>query len=218
MLPFDLRDDLERGIASIKDSLRQSGDDQRPEWSTELEPQLEQVSSAYDASATTDCLNQFVMAELDFVSQGDRGLGRLSTEIPRYGAHLRKHLRRLSSSDLFRLATLIRTQIVTGWLAFVVAREDPVQVFPPAESSELYRRWIPNIYSGAIVGAIDDQTARVLLGLGAAAMKEHIDFLRQHQVRGGSMFTKDKTELILSHYHVAGFALRIAQHMLAQGS
>jgi hypothetical protein len=41
------------------------------------------------------CMNLPVMAELDYHTPGDRGLGRLSTEVPRLGGHCRKSLAQL---------------------------------------------------------------------------------------------------------------------------
>ena len=207
---------LERAIASVKAALEISGDNSKPEWSTELEPQLDQVRENFAGNAILDCLAHFVDAELDFKTSGERGLGRLSTMVPRDGAHFRKHLHRLTPDERREAGNLIKTQILTGYLSFILPREDPVEDSMITDGDALYRQWIPQIYSSSLTSALDEENRILIAVLGADAMQRHLDFLGSNRIKGGGFFSPDKTNVILFHFHLAGFSLRPIELLLSQ--
>jgi hypothetical protein len=207
---------LEKAISSVRTALEVSGQDQRPEWSTELEPQLDEVRRAFSGEAIDYCLDRFIQAELDFESPGQRGLGRISEVVPRYGAHYRKHLRRLDTAQLDAVDALIRTQILSGYLAFVLPRESPVEAADVQNGENLFRQWIPHIYSSSLANAADEESRTLLAVLGSDAMQNHLQFLGKHGMKGGGFLSSDKTELILFHYHLAGFGLRIVERLVGR--
>lgn len=207
---------LERAISSVRAALKESGQDQRPEWSSELEPQLDELRDAFSGEAIDHCLDRFIQAELDFESPGNRGLGRLSEAVPRYGAHYRRHLRRLDPEELSTIDSLIRTQVLTGYLSFVLPREEPVESTGVGDGNHLFRQWIPHIYSSSLANAADEESRTLIAILGSDAMQRHLEFLHRHGMKGGGFFASDKTELILFHYHLAGFDLRMIEHLVGR--
>lgn len=54
-----------------------------------------------------ECINRFVDAELDFMTPGERGLGRASTYYPRLAAYERKKISRLGMQEHEILSTRI---------------------------------------------------------------------------------------------------------------
>jgi hypothetical protein len=214
--PPDYSQELERAISSVKASLRSSGNDQRPEWSTELERQLGELRRFFARDAIAFCVEKFVAAELDFEGRGDRGLGRLSSEIPRYGAYFRRELRRLAPSARDDLANAIRTQVLTGYLAFLLPRENAVTPSGITDGEALYQQWVPQIYSSALASSIDEKARTLLVGLGSDALNTHMDVLRRYQMTSSVVATNDKAEMMLFYYHVAGFGLRVVELLMAR--
>jgi hypothetical protein len=74
------------------------------------------LPSVMNQDAILHCIREFAQAELDVETPGDRGLGRLSTEVPRFGAYFRNPLVRLSPEDIDSLRQRIVAQLVAGSL------------------------------------------------------------------------------------------------------
>jgi hypothetical protein len=97
-------------------------------------------------------VNRFVAAELDFVTLGNRGLGRLNEEWPRFGGQYRIVLRELPSEQIERLRQAFGDEICSGYLfceylvecftGHVVPRVDYSDAI-----EELIESWVPTIYS-----------------------------------------------------------------------
>lgn len=86
------------------------------------------------------CMSKFINSELDFVTKGDRGLGRTNTFYPRLGALFRKH--EYINTEDFRL-TLVRL-FLTNYLIGLIMQVDKKDKNLTEE--ELYEKWIPQIY------------------------------------------------------------------------
>jgi hypothetical protein len=84
---------LERADASVlamRDALRDE-----PALSEQLGLWDKELRSCFNIVAVGFCFSKYISSELDSQTPGDRGLGRLSTEIPRLGAYFRKPISRL---------------------------------------------------------------------------------------------------------------------------
>lgn len=104
------------------------------EYSNEIFSEMEKIFSAekkidlfkknfnknyanINPGTTNYCVGQFVHAELDFATPGNRGIGRLTDALPRLGAYFRDSLSRLEKAGLNELDGLI-TKLILKRLSF----------------------------------------------------------------------------------------------------
>ena len=153
-------------------------------------------------------LKRYIQAELDFASAGDRGIGRLSTEIPRYGAYFRKRLSQLAPTDLGILRQQITDTVIAGYFSHVVTAEDPVLQPTAGSSDQLFSEWIPIIYSPAFPSSFSPEILRNVNGLLGHALTKHKAMLHVMNMRGRGWFRRDRTDDIIYYHGIAGFGLR----------
>ena len=70
-------------------------------------------------------------SELDFTTPGNRGIGRMTESIPRFGAYFRKPLSILSDQELNELSYLMQDLCLLGYLnsaVFIQWPENSVQL------------------------------------------------------------------------------------------
>jgi hypothetical protein len=153
-------------------------------------------------------LERYIEAELDFAGVGDRGIGRLSTEIPRYGAYFRKRLSQLAPSELEILRQQIIDTVIAGYFSHVVAAEDPVLQPTVSSSNQLFSEWIPIVYSAALPNSFSREIMHNVNGLLGHALTKHKAMLYVMKIRGGGWFRRDLTDEVIYYHGIAGFGLR----------
>lgn len=181
------------------------------ELSEHAERNFQQLKPKSNSDAIIYCLGKYIEAELDFMTPGKRGLGRMTAFIPRFGAYFRKPLSMLPLQERTKLYTLIQDLILRGYLVHALFVEESVEQAKLSSGPPLYEAWIPGIY-------ISDpsemgKNLRILFrACTDPALKALKGFLAQHRMRGGGFpFTGLKTDLILSYYAIAGFGLRVVE-------
>lgn len=164
---------LEHFDAAYED-LRELFDD-----STRFDAAYQSARKALNISAIEYCLRTFITAELDAATAGERGLGRVTTAVPRLGAYCRRQIRRLDASAQWQLYFLIQGAILRGYLtqALLIKDPRPVCVIDP---ETIFRMWVPVIYSSA--GAVSEGVADGIAAVADAAFQRLDAFFGQHDM------------------------------------
>lgn len=198
-------DDLESSMKAVRDAGQRD-----PKFLEEVNPRLTAIKEAFNFGAMDYCLERYIGAELDFKSSGDRGLGRISTEVPRLGAYFRKPMSKLDESELSELHNILQQIVLSGYLTYALVMEDPLKTAKLTGGSEIYEKWLPRVYS-----TDPSQTPEHLQGYMAAfsnvASERWTSFSTRHGMKGGGAFSQDKTPVILVYYIIGGFWLRATE-------
>lgn len=167
-----------------------------------------ELPSIINEAAILRCISAFTEAELDAVTPGERGLGRLSAVVPRYGAYFRKGLVRLSPQNVEALRQRIVAQLVAGYHSHVLLGEPDLLRSTAPDEESLFKKWVPVIYSLAFRNSFAQEDFEALEVLTTASVARHRELLASLGLKGGGFFSRDKSGLILSHFSLAGFSLR----------
>jgi len=152
------------------------------------------------------CVEKFVQAELDFVTPGNRGIGRLTESLPRLGAYFRDYFSNFKETELNKLDILITKLIIKGYLFSAAINGQPKEKVLSFSNQELYKEWIPKIFTFDI-NVISDNAGKLLLAITENDLRQIKDFFRLHNMRSKRLFSKDKLEYILMQYIIAGVSL-----------
>ena len=144
------RDQIEAEFQNVKRAIRDeylsANPDPDDELLADLDEHLEPVGRALDAPALVDaysevvpCVEAFVATELDTQTPGDRGLGRVGTHPPRFGAAFRGKLDDPARQDLASLIERMIFQTYAGTAAALQSfyeEPTPPRTRPPDEVFE----------------------------------------------------------------------------------
>ena len=191
----------------VLESLRESGLDIDSALD-DIKPNLENLPTKYSARVVEPCIEKFVDAELDFHSPGNRGIGRISEAIPRYGAYFKRFLQPLEQDSLARVRMLIEDQVLVGYLSHCYWCEEPLGEPTITDGETLFRAWIPVVYSSAARGAMNEDFAQLFSLISTPPYEAHKAYITGLGFKGGGLLSKDKTDMILFHYPLAGVLLR----------
>jgi len=182
-----------------------------------MESMFKQLISEFNSDAITYCLEKYIGAELDYTTPGSHGLGRMTTNIPRFGAYFRKPLSTLSHQELNELYLLIQELCLRGYLAPVLFVEEPIRHAKLSSGDSLYKAWIPRIYVSNPL-EMGPNLRAYIDACTVPVFKVIYDFMRQHGMKGGILFNRvgsflsmGKVNEILSYYILAGFGLRVVE-------
>lgn len=170
-----------------------------------IDASLLALQGVFNGQAVSFCLTRYIAAELDSQTLGVRGLGRISTHVPRLGAHYRKQISRMCPSELSELFSLLQTMMMQGYEAHAtleVLADGAIAEATMVRGQELFEAWIPLIYS------FNFDAAGELIGNFTYSGWEMIkEFFESHKMKVGDKKTKE----ILIYYMFAGFALRLVE-------
>lgn len=169
-----------------------------------------QFKKDYDGKRVGYCLEKYINAELDFTTPGNRGLGRMTEYIPRFGAYFRSQLSVMSEEELGKLYGLIQDFMLRGYLVHALFAEEPLGEAAISSSKDLYEKWIPGIYVSN-PSEMGNNLKNALAMCSNSAHEKLKSFLVSHNMKGGGFLSKDKTDLILMYYPLAGFGLRFVE-------
>jgi hypothetical protein len=179
-----------------------------------IESKFNQLVSEFNSKAITYCLEKYIGSELDYITKGSRGIGRLATIIPRFGAYFRNSLLRLSSQELNELYLSIQDLCLRGYLAHVFLVELSLNSSKITDEEALYKAWIPTIYVSDPFG----MGPRLITYIGDCTNSAFIaiyDFMRKNGIRRGIFLNKEGSFLsegtvnqIFTYYVLAGVCLR----------
>jgi len=165
------------------------------------------LRSRFNVLVVGACFSPYIRAELDFRTLGDRGLGRVSTSIPRLGAYFRKPMSRLSDVELRDLYGIIQDLMLRGYFTRALLLETPPKRAVLTAAPELYETWLAGFYSSD-PSQMGTSLRAVLATVTDSAFEALKAFFGGHGMRGGGLFREDKTELISLYYPLGGFAVR----------
>src|SRR3989344_623972 len=177
---------------------------------------LEKLKKNFQAStqnipleAIAYCIEKFVQSELDYQTQGSRGLGRSSDHWPRLGAYFRKAFTGLSAEEVKELDVLLTSLVMKCYLFLILVADNPKEVSKTIPSATLYEKWVPQIYTFDFSG-MSENTGNLMLAVAHSPLELTKNFLRAHGMKSG-FFGGDKTDEILNGYITAGIALRASE-------
>ena len=201
---------LEEAFLLIKEELNNETEIDETEIVEQAESNFEQFGNNYNRDVLSYCLEKYINAELDFTTPGDRGIGRVSLIIPRYGAYFRKQLLLMSKNNLIKLYNLIQDIILRGYLVHLLFMERPVKISVILKGEEIFEKWIPGIYSQDL-SKMPEPLQKIMILCTNSVFKDLEDFMVLHKMKGGGFLSKDKTNEILCYYPFAGYGLRLVE-------
>lgn len=184
------------------------------ERASDVERQFAELRAHFNVATVEPCISFFVDAEMDFVTPGERGLGRLSSYVPRFGGYFRKRLSRLSADERQRLRDLMVRCLTSGYLACFVRFSRGVRPVL-TDVSQLREKWISAIYS-VNLDEVCAGLENIVLNLAAGPVGELKAAISRLELGRGSMLSSpkdpEKVDLILSHYPSAGCVLYLTEN------
>ena len=172
-----------------------------------IKPRFEQLKLKINTEIFNHCVEKYINAELDFKTPGNRGLGRMTDNIPRFGAYFRKKLSKLSQNDLDNLYIKIQDIIISGYLVHALFMEEVANNPVITDGETLYEKWIPGIYASSPfeMGKNLSNIFYICIESSCQALK---DLMGGCGIKAGGFLSADKTDEILVYYACAGFGLR----------
>lgn len=165
------------------------------------------LESTFNSASVSYCLNQYIETELDFKSESNRGLGRITESVPRLGAFFRKKLSKLSTDNLDVLRTLIGTQCLLGYMTHVFFFEEEIADMKPLDGEHLYETWVPSIYSNNF-SDISEDTGKLFAMCSQRGTNGLKAFFHDHNMKAGWLQSDDIPNTIITYYFIAGLCLR----------
>ena len=155
------------------------------------------------------CLEKFINSELDYTTEGTRGLGRASTFWPRLGGYYRKGMSKLSKEGSRELDARITSLIIKSYLFSILVHDELKEVSKIKSPDELYQKWIPEIYrfNFDVMPQDSKNLLFTFIGNDFNVLKT---FFKENDM-SSRVFQKDKHKEILSGYIGAGIMMRIVE-------
>lgn len=211
-MPQNIKDRLESMFSHLRSTLE--GEESILEV---LEVRYRKLMSEFNSEAITYCLKNYIRAELDYTTLGNRGIGRMTANIPRFGAYFRKQLSKLSIQELNKLGFLMQDLCLKGYLNSAIYVKWPANNAKLSDKDLLFREWIPCIYVINPYEFSPDLWDTIKIDIAFTIIEIH-DFMRKHGIEGDSLFKKagrflsgDKVNGILEYYAIAGYSLRAVE-------
>ncbi len=201
---------LEKVFNSIQEEVQNY-----PETGKEIQKLFQKNFNEFRKDCNLDmlnyCIGRYIEAELDYVTPGERGLGRISTTPPRFAAYFRKQMARLSSEKKDELYELIQDLILGSYLIRTLFYTGKSRRYNK-NIKKLFESWISKIY---ISGDLFDQQSEFIRDMFAistkSALKNLHTFFEINNFKGGGLFSRDKTHDILMFYVIAGGGLSVEE-------
>ncbi|MBK5215886.1 MAG: hypothetical protein JJE53_03735 [Candidatus Pacebacteria bacterium] len=171
---------------------------------------IDEIKSTIDFKKIDYCIDNYINAEIDYQTTGERGIGRISDTIPRFGSYFRKQICKLSSENLNEIKDNIKQILYIGYLTHIFLHEEVFKNSNSISSQELFEKWIPNIYL-INVGDIPSDINKSLFGYTNETLMNLKKILIKNGLVGGGIFSSDKTDMILTYYPIAGYGLRSSE-------
>jgi len=154
------------------------------------------------------CIEKFIESELDYITKGERGLGRMTTAIPRLGGYYRKKIAEMSSKSRLELYMLIQDIMLRAYLVDPFFGVNPNNKPTIVDKTSLFKAWIPPIY---VVDIIDPVVAMLDI-LESSAINSLEGFFITHKLENRKPFEdNERVSGIICRYMVAGYLLRLVE-------
>lgn len=121
------------------------------ELKNEIRNNLKKINNAERfiyTNTVLQCISNYVETEMDFITPGIRGIGRVSTSPPRFGGFFSKYLRRLTQKELDTIKDIITDIVHFGYgiklqIEILSGKLEEPKGFT---FNYLHEKWIPSIY------------------------------------------------------------------------
>ena len=130
---------LNNSMEAIKDILMEDAVD-------EYYTKFELFKGLCDYKKIDYCIDKYIAAEFDCRTTGNRGIGRINDNVPRFGGYFRKQMSNLSDEKINELANLFKQSIYIGYLTHVLFMEETLKTPVVISEQLLFEKWIPGIY------------------------------------------------------------------------
>ena len=212
--PQSIKNQMVLMFSSIRSTLSEPGEESTLEV---LEVGFKKLISEFNSEAITHCIEKYIEAELDYTTPGSRGIGRMTANIPRFGAYFKKPLLKLSSQELDKLYFLIQDLCIRGYLNSAIYVKWPARSDKLSNKTLLFKEWIPKIYITNPYNVSSEVWDIIKINSMFTIIEVH-DFMRKHGMERNGIFNKaskflsgDKVNEILEYYIVAGYTLRAVE-------
>jgi hypothetical protein len=168
------------------------------------------------SKSVKECIKEYVRTEMDFITPGIRGIGRISTSPPRFGGYFSKHLRKLDKKELDEISNIITEIVFCGYYTELKIELLAGSLKKPKgfEYDHLYKKWIPSIYGTnmtyslpeGIKGLIEDSHINSNIYF-FYKVGEKTSFPK-NSINVDKIFDGGTLQTIISFYVDAGFILR----------
>lgn len=174
----------------------------------------ERLSSVHDVfsnnlkatriTVLSHCINTFVDSELDFNTNTNRGMGRLTDDLPRLGAYFRKNFSQLTKTELDDLRFMITELIINSYLITCLTHNKEKWGSKPED--DLCKEWIFNLSFDWFVN-LSESGKMVFLAILDDDLSKIKAYFEKRNIKGGGLFSRDKTDDILIYYIASGICL-----------
>lgn len=172
---------------------------------------IENFLTTHNSETISYCVDTYVDSELDFKTPGERGLGRVSDGVPRFGGYFRKSLSRLTKEEMKELELLLKKTIYIGYIVHV-GWMDNTSSSINVERNQLFAKWIPRIYNSNMESI--PETQNILYSLSGNSLNQISDFIKKKNLKNDKIFGTNKTNMILGCYPIVGYVLRFTELQL----
>jgi hypothetical protein len=180
----------------------------------DLDAMYQVLRASLNLPALEYCLRSFIVAELDCLTDGERGLGRVTTAVPRLGAYCRGQINALAPGARWELYFLIQELILRGYLTMSLFVDDPKPACV-SDAQAVFRAWLPTIYGGD--GTLSPDFSDLLAGFEGDAFERVDAFFGLNRMP--SVYDQSaKTGEIVWRYAKSGANLRAAECGLHGGA
>lgn len=183
-----------------------------PDSAKAAETRFQERKHSIDKERINYCLKQFLQAEFDWKSPGDRGLGRLSEAIPRLAAHFRKTFSKLSNEQLNLLDEVITNLIIKAYLYQMLLSALEIELRVKTKD-DMYKEWIPRIYSSEadILSKYCEvpHLLKVIEFVFYGDIEKIKEAFKECKLKAGFFSSSKTIDSILYGYLNAGFLLRL---------
>lgn len=164
---------------------------------TMLKSKFEMFKKEFNGELIEYSFRIFITAELDFRTSGDRGLGRVSEQIPRFGGYYRKQLSRIGQGKIIELYNLIHKIMLRAYLTGVLMLSEDLEKAAITNEQELFERWIPNIYVTPF-NSLGSGLQNALLAFCGSSVEGFLSFLEMNQIKRKGFLKREKINEIIS--------------------
>ena len=194
-----------------------SDDEEGKSIINDVKPNYIKLMSDLNPEAIKYCMENYLETELDTNTPGNRGIGRMAENIPRFGALFRNQLTKLYDQERDELYSLMENLFLIGYFHSGLLIVWPAKSDKISKKDQLFNVWIPIIYS-VNPYEFDPDVWQIIRTNGLDTIIMIQDFLRKYGMENDSLFRKagralsgDKINVILEYYLVAGFTLRATE-------
>lgn len=157
------------------------------------------------------CLDKYIKSELDYLTSGYRGLGRLTDNQPRLAAYYRSYFSKMDGNEISEMGELITKIIMKAFMyPFTFMTGSIMNHSSTVSGQQLYEKWVPQIYT-LDWNMLGDNTLRGLTNITNLDYQKMEVFFKKKNITP-DLRGEDKLPSIFVGYLAAGMMLFASDH------